>query len=181
MKSLNESFTPKIIFWTRVVEFLNGKIFINVIIPSFKPWVGNHIPDKTDWPTITIDDIPPIDFSLHKEPNNIPMPIKNSDVTMLNNIANIKPKPNIEESKIPPIKKNNIDCVIVSGKTDNAYANINSYDFALETYNLVKKEVFLSNDIKSPVNNVKKAWEKTTIPGAKYFISNCSVKLWNIK
>ena len=38
--------------------------------------------------------------------------------------------------------------------------------------NLVKNEVFLSNDINSPVNNVKNACENATIPGAKYFISN---------
>ena len=96
-------------------------------------------------------------------------------------MANIKPIPNIDGSNIPPTKKNNIDWDNAIGKTDNAYANINSYDFALETYNLVKNEVLLSTDIKSPVNNVKNACEKTTIPGARYFISNCSVKVWNNK
>ena len=54
----------------------------------------------------------------------------------------------------------------------DACKNINSYDLVSVTYNLVKNEVFLSNDINSPVNNVKKACEKATIPGAKYFISN---------
>ena len=154
---------------------------MNVIIPSFKPSIGNHIPDKTDWPTITIDDTPPIDFSLHNEPNNIPSPIKNKDVIMLNNIANIIPTLNMDLSNIPPTKKNNIDWDIVIGRTDNAYANINSYDFALETYNLVKNDVDLSNEINNPTNKAKKLCANTTIPGAKYFISNCSVRLWNIK
>ena len=143
---------------------------MNVIIPSLKPSRGNHIPDNTDCPTITIEDTPPIDFSLQIEPNNIPIPIKNNDVIILNNMANIIFKPNIDVSKIPPTKKNKIDWIIVIGKTDNAYAKINSKDFVLDTYNLVKNEVFLSVDIKIPVNNVKKACEKTTIPGAKYFI-----------
>lgn len=43
-----------------------------------------------------IDEIPPIDFSLHTEPNNIPTAIKNSDVIKLKRITGIIPKVNID-------------------------------------------------------------------------------------
>jgi hypothetical protein len=58
------------------------------------------------------------------------------------------------------------------GIIDSAYEKINSYDFALDTYNLVKKDVDLSIAISSPTNSDMKLWANTTIPGAKYFISN---------
>ena len=46
---------------------------------------------------------------------------------------------------------------IVSSQAENRYEMINSYDFAFDTYNLVKKEVFLSIDNNKPINKVKNA------------------------
>lgn len=92
-----------------MVAFLKGKTFINIINPSLNPSTGNHIPDKTDWPTITTDAMPPIDFSLHSEPNIIPSPINSSDVNALNKMpSNIFTDQN-EKSIIPPTKKNKTD------------------------------------------------------------------------
>ena len=82
---------------------------------------------------------------------------------------------------MPPTIKNNIDWASIIGIIDKAYAKINSYDFALDTYNLFKKDVDLSKAINSPTKSTIKLWANTTIPGAKYFISNWGVNLWNIK
>ena len=54
------------------------------------------------------EDIPPIDFSLQIEPNKIPKPMNNKDVTIDNKIHSIILKLNIDESIIPPTKKNKI-------------------------------------------------------------------------
>ena len=96
-------------FCTSLVAFLNGNASISATIPSFNPSIGNHMPERTDWPAITIEEMPPIDFSLHIVPSKIPNPIKNSEGTMLISIARIIPMPKIEESMIPPTKKNNSD------------------------------------------------------------------------
>ena len=132
-KSLKESPIPFKVFWIKIVAFLNGRIFINVMIPPLNPSVGNHMPDRTDCPVIKIEDTPPIDFSLHKAPNKIPHPIKSNDVTILNRIAKTIPILKIEESIIPPTKKNRTDWTTEIGTTDRAYEIINSYDFALDT------------------------------------------------
>ena len=60
---------------------------------------------------------------------------------------------------------------------ENRYPKINSKDFVFVTYSLVKKAVLLSNAMRRPVNNVENDCENTTIPGARYFISNCDVAL----
>lgn len=114
------------------------------------------MPDSTDWPAITIEEMPPIDFSLHRDPSKIPMAIKRRDVTKLISIANIILMLNIEESIIPPTKKNNNDWTNIIGIIDKAYEKINSYDFALDTYNLVKKDVDLSIAISSPTKSAMK-------------------------
>ena len=57
---------------------------------------------------------------------------------------------------------------------------MNSEDLARETYSLVKKALPLSSAIKSPENNVKNACANATIPGAKYFISNCGDAPWKM-
>ena len=111
---------PFTIFWMNIVAFLNGRQFINLIIIPSNPSIGNHIPDNTDWPTITIDDIPPIDFSLANEPNKRPNAINNNDVKILPNTANIKFMLISPGSKIIPTTKNKIDWIIVIGKTANA-------------------------------------------------------------
>ena len=180
-KSLNALFMPIIVLWMRIVAFLKGNMFIKVMIPSFKPSRGNHIPESTDWPAITIEEMPPIDFSLHIVPRSMPIAIKNKAVIKLKRIAIIILKLNNDGSNIPPTKKNNIDWIKTMGIIDKAYEKINSYDFAFDTYNLVKKDVDLSSVINKPTNKDKKLSENTTIPGAKYFISNWLVKLWNIK
>ena len=114
------------------------------------------MPDSTDWPAITIEEMPPIDFSLYRDPSKIPMAIKRRDVTKLISIANIILMLNIEESIIPPTKKNNNDWTNIIGIIDKAYEKINSYDFALDTYNLVKKDVDLSIAISSPTKSAMK-------------------------
>ena len=91
---------------------------------------------------------------------------------MLISIANIILILNIEESIIPPIRKNSNDWINMIGIIDKAYEKMNSCDFALDTYNLVKKDVDLSIAISNPTNSDMKLWANTTIPGAKYFISN---------
>ena len=154
------------------MAFLNGNTFIKTTIEESSPSIGYHIPDKTDCPTIMIDEIPPIDFSLHIEPNSIPTAIKNRDVTKLKRIAGIMSKVKIYVSITPPIIKNKIDWIIVIGSIAIVYEKINSYDFVFVTYNLVKKDVFLSVEIRIPVNNVRKLCENTAIPGARYLISN---------
>ena len=105
MKSLNGSTIPFNVFCNKSTAFLNGKHFIKVIIPPFNPSIGNHIPLNTDCPVIIIEDIPPIDFSLLIQPNNIPVPIKNIDVTSDNKIHKIMLTLNIDESIITPTKK----------------------------------------------------------------------------
>lgn len=56
------------------------------------------MPDNTDCPAITIEEMPPTDFSLHMDPSKIPIAIKNSDVTKLISIANTILTLNIEGS-----------------------------------------------------------------------------------
>ena len=108
-KSLKVFSIPFITFWMSFVAFLNGRIFIKVIIPSLSPSVGNHIPDNTDCPAITMDETPPIDFSLQMVPRSKPNAIKNKDVIKLKRIDETIPIPNIDESNIIPTRKNNID------------------------------------------------------------------------
>lgn len=78
-------------------------------IAPLNPSTGNHIPDNTDCPAMMIDETPPIDFSEHKEPNKIPKAMNNSDVIILIKTPNTIPKPNSDESNIPPTKKKRID------------------------------------------------------------------------
>ena len=46
------------------------------------------MPLNTDCPAMTIDATPPIAFSLHIEPSNMPKLMKINDVTMESNIPN---------------------------------------------------------------------------------------------
>ena len=130
---------------------------------------------------MTIEEMPPIAFSLHKEPSKIPKAIKRRDVTKLISMANTILILKIEGSISPPTKKNNRDWTNMMGIMDRAYEKMNSYDLAFDTYSLVKKDVDLSMAINSPTNSDMKLWANTTIPGAKYLISNWDVNPWNMK
>ena len=73
--SVNTFDVSDIMFISNWLAFLKGSALIIPIIVELSPSIGNHIPLKIDCATITIDEMPPIDFSLHKEPNKIPKPI----------------------------------------------------------------------------------------------------------
>ena len=107
-------------FWIKHTAFLNGNIFIILIILLSNPSLGNHIPDNKEWALIITEETPPIDLSLHNEPKRIPNPKNNKDVNYDNKIDWIILILNIDGSNNPPITKNKIDWTNTRGINDNA-------------------------------------------------------------
>ena len=61
---------------------------------------------------------------------------------------------------------------------ENAYEKMYSPGLALETKSLVKNEEALSREMSIPAKSARNAWLNTTMPGARYLISNCDVIPW---
>ena len=103
--------SPEQTFWSNDVDALKGSISITLIIALLIVFVGNHIPLKIDWHIIIIDDIPPMDFSLHRLPNNIPKPINKVEIKSETTIPNKRLIEKNVESRKEATPKNKIDWI----------------------------------------------------------------------